>query len=425
MKNFHNQILFLTTVMFVMLYSNRVPAYGMNINAVTTSQSTNDVTTTQNNDVTVRVGKTEISKLIFQKNNIKIYWNKADNATGYNVLKSNTKNGTYEVIAKDIRNCYYCDTKVKGGAKYYYKIQSINTKFDGMIYSDSESKECITLYKPSISLKTEKGVYYLSWKSSSTADGYEIRISSGKKGSYSVLKRVTANKYQSYNLIKKGRKYYKVVPYYNVNGKKIYGQPYKTKKIQITKVKLPVKYICQYPNLPTGCEATALTMALNYHGFNVSKETVAGNYMPRVAIPGDFYNNFPGNPFSSSGLGIYAPGLTRTANNYLTGQNTKLRAYNITGASISKICKYVATGHPVCIWTTYYLNSSPRVTSSWSINGKTYYWKSNEHCMTVIGFNKKKGTLIIANPASGIKEYSKSLINKRNKQYSRMAVIIK
>lgn len=422
MKNLKNQIMFWAAVMFVLIYF-RMPAYGAEINAATTKQSTEDVTTTQTGNGTIKVEKTKISKLIFIKNSMKIYWSKAKNATGYNVLKSSTKNGKYDVIARDIRSCYYCDKNVKSGIKYYYKIQSVNTKSDSTVCSGS--KKCRTLNKPDINLKTDKGVHYISWKKSSTADGYEIRISSARKGSYSVLKEVTSNKYQSYNLIKKGKKYYKVVPYYNVNGKRIYGQPYNTKKVNITKVQLPVKYICQYPNLPTGCEATALTMALNYHGFYVSKETVAGNYMPKVSVPGDFYNNFLGNPFSSSGLGIYAPGLAKTANNYLAGQNTKLRAYNITGVSVSKICKYVATGHPVCIWTTYDLNTNPKVTSTWTIKGKTYYWKSNEHCMTVIGYNKKKDTLIIANPASGIKEYSKSLIKKRNKQYSRMAVVIK
>lgn len=45
--------------------------------------------------------------------------------------------------------------------------------------------------------------------------------------------------------------------------------------------------------------------------------------------------------------------------------------------------------------------------------------------MTVIGFDKKKDTLIIANPVDGIKEYSRKLIEKRNKQYNRMAVVIK
>ena len=38
----------------------------------------------------------------------------------------------------------------------------------------------------------------------------------------------------------------------------------------------------QYPELPTGCEITAMTMVLNYYGYNVDKVTMALDYMPKV-----------------------------------------------------------------------------------------------------------------------------------------------
>lgn len=273
-------------------------------------------------------------------------------------------------------------------------------------------------------LKTERGVYYLTWKKDTEAKGYEIQIREHKKASWKYFKTMKGNKYRSYRLVKNGKKYYRVISWKIVDGKKVYQKRYKAKKVNIKKIMLPIKYLCQYPSLPTGCEATALTMVLNFHGFEVSKETMVAKYMEKREIPGDFYNYFIGNPFSKSGLGIYAPGLTKTANSYLKKQNTKLRAYDVTGSSISKICKYVAKGYPVCIWTTYDLDKGPKVTGKWKINGKMYYWKSNEHCMTVIGFNKKRKKLIIANPAKGIREYSMKVIQKRNRQYHKMAVVI-
>lgn len=385
-----------------------------------TSNPTQSPTTPPRSEV--KPGKAQILKLVHSGSNIRVYWTKAKNITSYNVLRSNEKNGNYSVIAKNIKGTYFRDNGIVVGTTYYYKIQSVNKNTSNTAYS--KVKKCKTLKTPKISLKNQRGVYYLSWKAATTPDGYVIYTSSTSKGKYSEAGRVATNQYNSYKLISQGKKYYQIKPFYVVNGKTKYGQKYSQKKINITKVQLPVRYICQYPKLPTGCETTALTMALNYHGFAVSKETIASSYLPKTERPGDFYNYFVGNPFSSTGLGIYAPGLTRAANNYLTTQNTSLRAYNVTGIGMSKICQYVATGHPVCIWTTLHLNKNPKVTSTWTINGKTYDWKSNEHCMTVIGFNKKKKTLIIANPAEGIREYSRKLINKRNKQYNRMAVII-
>lgn len=384
-------------------------------------ETTSNQAMVPNNNIVVGVANN--LKIVPTKNSIKIYWEKALNATSYNVLRSNTKNGTYQIISTNNSNCYFYDKNVKKGTTYYYKIQSLNNNTSKTAFSGRKSGKIISSFK--IKLKKKKGVNYITWEKVSGAKGYKIMISSKKKGKYTTLKSVSKNKYVSYKLIKKGKKYYKVVPYYIVNGRKVYGQESSPKKINITRVKLSVKFINQYPNLPTGCEATALTMALNYHGFKVKKETIAKKYMKKASVPGDFYNYFLGNPFSDSGLGIYAPGLKKTANRYLKTKDTELRAYDITGASIDKICSYVATGHPVCIWTTYSLYKDPIVTASWTINGKKYNWKMNEHCMTVIGFDKKKDTLIIADPARGIMEYSRDVINKRNKQYNRMAVVIK
>ena len=48
----------------------------------------------------------------------------------------------------------------------------------------------------------------------------------------------------------------------------------------------------QYPELPTGCEITALTMVLNYYGYQVNKVTMALDYMPKVQA--EFYRSEDG-----------------------------------------------------------------------------------------------------------------------------------
>ena len=54
------------------------------------------------------------------------------------------------------------------------------------------------------------------------------------------------------------------------------------------------KWVNQYPELPTGCEITALTSVLNYYGYNVKKETMADDYLKKGS--GSFYEMFLGNP---------------------------------------------------------------------------------------------------------------------------------
>ena len=66
-------------------------------------------------------------------------------------------------------------------------------------------------------------------------------------------------------------------------------------KVDVEKVKeksadIPVSNIFQMPELPNGCEATAVTIALNYYKFPADKMKIAEKY---------FYFNF-GNPVFKS-----------------------------------------------------------------------------------------------------------------------------
>ena len=45
--------------------------------------------------------------------------------------------------------------------------------------------------------------------------------------------------------------------------------------------RLNVKCVLQNPELPTGCEITALTIVLNYLGYDVDKLTMADKYLDK------------------------------------------------------------------------------------------------------------------------------------------------
>ena len=82
------------------------------------------------------------------------------------------------------------------------------------------------------------------------------------------------------------------------------------------------------PSPPTGCEATALTIALQYDGFSAEKTDIAKTYLPKMLFytlnniyyGADFQYVFPGDPMTSYGYGCYAPAIVATANAYFTAQ---------------------------------------------------------------------------------------------------------
>lgn len=241
-----------------------------------------------------------------------------------------------------------------------------------------------------------------------------------------MLEIVSENKYKSHKLVTCKKKYFRIVPFLvSDEGKVVYGTPSKVKKVNITRVKLKVKCVMQHPELPTGCEATALTIALNYHGFNVKKTTIVDKYLPKVPLGTmiNIDNYFIGNPYSR-GMGIYAPGLKKTANKYLRKKNTDLKAKDITGVSINEICKYVSAGYPVCVWSTININTKGTITYRWSYKGKNYVFSRYEHCITVIGFDKRKDTIIVADPTNGMCEHPRKLFLKRYKEIGKKAMVI-
>lgn len=277
----------------------------------------------------------------------------------------------------------------------------------------------------SISIKKEKGAPYLKWNKVNGADGYEVRIADSKNGIYRKIATTTGNRYQSEKLISAKPQYCQVAPYQEIEGKRQYFAISKRKKLSITKVKLKAKCVMQLPQLKTGCEATALTTVLNYHGFPVKKTTIVDQYMPiRRKGFGNINQTFLGNPYGV-GMGIYPPGLRKTANRYLEKKNTKLRAYDISGSSITAICDNVAKGNPVCVWVTCNINKKPQTHIRWTYKGKKYSFSYDEHCVAVIGFNRKKDTVIVANPLNGICSYPRKTFAKRYKEMGKRALVIR
>lgn len=178
--------------------------------------------------------------------------------------------------------------------------------------------------------------------------------------------------------------------------------------------------IRQMPELPTGCEITALTMMLNYYGYSVDKMTMASEYLP--TIPAEFYEGadgrsygpdmeafFVGDPFSS-GYVCGTGAILSAADAYLEDQGSSLRAKALTGISPEALYTLVRDGTPVLVWVTIGMKERDEVQGWYTADRRWMEWSRNDHGAVLIGYDED--TVTIADPLSGLRVYSRDRFEK-------------
>lgn len=187
--------------------------------------------------------------------------------------------------------------------------------------------------------------------------------------------------------------------------------------------------ILQMPELPTGCEVTALTMVLHYYGWNVDKTVLAETYLPQKAwwlyygadgllYGPDLQSYFIGDPASEDGGVCGSQAIVAAADGYLSDKGSSLRALDKTGASPEELYELIDEDIPVIVWVT--ISMAPRAdTEGWyTESGEFVEWSTNDHGAVLIGYTDS--TVILADPISGQCEYSKeafeAVFDSRNRQ---------
>lgn len=168
-------------------------------------------------------------------------------------------------------------------------------------------------------------------------------------------------------------------------------------ELSCDKASVSVPAVYQSPELPTGCEAVALTIAIRAYGYELNKTDIASKYL---VYGDDYITSFVGSPFKWGGAGIYPPGLVKTVENYVKDTGAQLCPIDSTDVSLDDLYKFIDNGIPVVVWTTYYM-SYPRLENSRTYQGHTYSWYINEHCVCLYGYDKKDGTVKISDPQRG------------------------
>ena len=186
---------------------------------------------------------------------------------------------------------------------------------------------------------------------------------------------------------------------------------------------LPAQYlikdfevIYQLPELPTGCEITAFTMALNYYGFNVSKEAMAMRFLPSKSpefhrnkdgklIGPDLNKYFIGNPASDSGYICGTTAVTAAAKRYFRSIKSESSVIDMTGAEPQELYRLVSEDTPVVVWVTIEMKDRPEPEGWYTEDGRYVDWSILDHGAVLIGYDEK--TVTIADPLSGIITYKK------------------
>lgn len=191
------------------------------------------------------------------------------------------------------------------------------------------------------------------------------------------------------------------------------------------KNKLNVEQLLQNPELPSGCEVTSLTAALNYLGYDIDKITMCDTYLDMGAIgETNPYQAFIGRPDDDGAYSCFAPVIINCANTFLRDINAQHMAYDYSNNDLQSLFKQIDLGYPVVIWAT--IDMLDTYTSAiWNIDGEEVRFPANEHCLLLTGYDYEQSVVHIMDPMKGNVTYDMALFNYRFNQIGNQAVVIK
>lgn len=195
----------------------------------------------------------------------------------------------------------------------------------------------------------------------------------------------------------------------------------------------------QYPILPTGCEATSISMLLNWlyltQGIpiSVTKEEIA-HRLPKEPNPHQEANTgrliggnprraFIGDPFTPESFGIFHEPVIEFLRKELPEGWTTL---NLTGKPWEELLQAMSsTSSPAIIWCTLRMQPS-KETDVWidcKDSSNEIRWKSPQHCAVLVGFNQE--FVWLNDPDLGrIEKIPQSLFRERWEELGSQAVVL-
>ncbi|MFF2889857.1 C39 family peptidase [Paenibacillus sp. NPDC057967] len=180
-------------------------------------------------------------------------------------------------------------------------------------------------------------------------------------------------------------------------------------ELDVSEIYIDVPLVMQKPELPNGCEITSLTSVLNGMGYDLTKEVMADEYLPKEPFyrkdgklfGANPYKAYAGNPRDQIAWFSYAPPIIDAANKVFDEFGGDHTPVDISGSTREEIYAELDRGNPVVIWVTLDL-SPPKITSSWffSDTGELFKAPVNLHCVVLNGYGPGNRVHVM-NPLEG------------------------
>lgn len=197
---------------------------------------------------------------------------------------------------------------------------------------------------------------------------------------------------------------------------------------------IKVPYIDQTNEWPTGCESVSTVMLLQYLGVDISVRQFVDRYLEKEPLfekDGKLYGADPrrvfvGDPADDRSMGCYAPVIKKALGRVLR-EKRDWEAVDLSGTSTKELLRdYIDCDMPVIYWTSIDLKET-YAGPEWIVadTGEIFEWRSNEHCMLLVGYDEENYYFNDPWHNHGTIGYEKKLAEKRHKEQYGMAVSVR
>lgn len=197
---------------------------------------------------------------------------------------------------------------------------------------------------------------------------------------------------------------------------------------------IKVPYIDQTNEWPTGCESVSTVMLLQYLGVDISVRQFVDRYLEKEPLfekDGKLYGADPrrvfvGDPADDRSMGCYAPVIKKALGRVLR-EKRDWEAVDLSGTSTKELLRdYIDCDMPVIYWASIDLKET-YAGPEWIVadTGEIFEWRSNEHCMLLVGYDEENYYFNDPWHNHGTIGYEKKLAEKRHKEQYGMAVSVR
>ena len=172
--------------------------------------------------------------------------------------------------------------------------------------------------------------------------------------------------------------------------------------------------IKQNPGYPWGCAIIALNEALNFKGYNLSRETLI-NQLTYSKNPYHGYVGRPDRPQNGHPNLIYPEGLIKLAKKYRPNSEV------VNGITDQQIQEELRKGNPVLVWVVYKFKP---LKWKWYYNN-TLLAPSEYHVIALSGYNNNQYHYVDTVGWEPERSVSKATLNKVFNSFDRRAIIVR